>query len=375
MKKLAFLLLVALLLPLVACADSLMSITDLRAQVEASGGRWTQTYTTSKGETISVDVPIEVPNVETFPVVNATWMQRMPDQFRSEYGGTNMQTVVPYSFANIERYGHIVSFHNYEHIVGDGDRKGNRHFSYVGENLIHNDRALSEIYAFNNGLSAEDAFVFMMQTVRECYERYDMPFYEPYLNYISLNDLLCDGISLRGTGELFFDCFETIQGVPILSTAGQGCNRMRPYYRFYISSKDSYEFNCQPYVATEIVVEDVPLLSFSDIKPVYEDLITKGNLKDVYFLRLGYVSVYEGGKNENEVFRLIPCWALTGEYYTSAKDEESWKKQEESGALDDTAIMDRGSSKSILINAQTGKIIDTEASNSELRKLFNVKTR
>ena len=62
----AFFVLVFVLVLSVASAD-MVSISELRQQVEAIG-HWTQTYE-AHGRTIEVDVPIIVPEVEKLPVV------------------------------------------------------------------------------------------------------------------------------------------------------------------------------------------------------------------------------------------------------------------------------------------------------------------
>ena len=67
MKKILFVLCALLLVPTLALASGdMMSISELRYQVEAMG-RWTKTYE-ARGRTIEVDVPIIVPEVEEFPV-------------------------------------------------------------------------------------------------------------------------------------------------------------------------------------------------------------------------------------------------------------------------------------------------------------------
>ena len=373
MKKLAIALLVALLLPLVACADSLMSVSDLRAQVEASGGRWTQTYQTARGESIVVDVPIEVPDVEAFPIIKATWMQRMPDEFKAEYGANRSDRPEPRWLANIDRYGVASAAHDYGYYLSQSEVKG-KHFSLIGEDLLHNILPMSDIYAYNSALPADEAYDFLKGIVQECYERYGMSFNEPYLNFIRLNDLLCDGTSYRGTGEVFFKCYETLRGIPILTNVGKECNLARPFYELCVISKDSYQFRCQLYDEIAMLTDDVPLLSFDEIKPTFEKILNEGFLKDVYFLRLGYIAVYEEGKNENEIYRLLPCWVLTGEYYESAKDEAWWQEWQSTKEAEITPIMNRGATKDIIVNAQTGKIISPDASNSENRKLFSVKT-
>ena len=68
MKKMMALFWTLLLFPTLALASGdMVSISELRYQVEAMG-RWTQTYE-AHGRTIEVDVPIIVPEVDELPIV------------------------------------------------------------------------------------------------------------------------------------------------------------------------------------------------------------------------------------------------------------------------------------------------------------------
>ena len=65
----AFFVLVFVLVLSVASAD-MVSISELRQQVEVMG-RWTQTYETPNGK-VSVDIPIIVPEVENVPILQVS---------------------------------------------------------------------------------------------------------------------------------------------------------------------------------------------------------------------------------------------------------------------------------------------------------------
>ena len=70
MKKMMALFWTLLLFPTLALASGdMVSISELRQQVEAMG-RWTKTYE-AHGRTIEVDVPIIVPEVEKVPILSA----------------------------------------------------------------------------------------------------------------------------------------------------------------------------------------------------------------------------------------------------------------------------------------------------------------
>ena len=59
-----------LVLMLATASADMVSISELRQQVEVMG-RWTQTYDTPNGE-VSVDIPIIVPEVENVPILQVS---------------------------------------------------------------------------------------------------------------------------------------------------------------------------------------------------------------------------------------------------------------------------------------------------------------
>ena len=368
MKRLLILLIVALVLPLVVRADSLMSITDLRDQVEASGGRWTQTYTSVRGETISVDVMLDVPDVEAFPILRTTWMPKMTTQFVSDYGPNGNERTSPRWYAYVDRYGFVTADHDWDFALASNETGRGKTFDHPTVVLQHDYLDWTGAYAYNNDLPVGEAFSFMKSIIEECYSRYGLTYYEPYLNYILLEDLLCDGERIREKGAYYFQCNESIRGIPILVSIGKGCNAVTPNYRLRIIAPESYSFGCDLQHEVELLTDNVPLLPFESIKHTYEKMIEDGLLRDVYSARLGYVAVYEQGKLDNETFRLIPCWMLLGECYTSAKEEAK------EAPAEITNHFSLATTEAVVVNAQTGKIISRDATNKENQKLFNVKT-
>ena len=68
MKKFLTVLCALLLVPTLATANSnMVSISELRQQVEAMG-RWTQNDTVN-GEIIEINAPIKIPDVDELPVI------------------------------------------------------------------------------------------------------------------------------------------------------------------------------------------------------------------------------------------------------------------------------------------------------------------
>lgn len=71
MKKMMALFWTLLLFPTLALANSdMVSISELRQQVEAMG-RWTASYEAYKRK-IEVDIPIDIPEVDAVPIVQVS---------------------------------------------------------------------------------------------------------------------------------------------------------------------------------------------------------------------------------------------------------------------------------------------------------------
>ena len=317
-----------------------------------------------------MDVPIGVPEVPVFPVLKAQWMDELPDAFLDEYNGNATKETGIRWYATKDTYGIASANHDWDLLI-TREEANKKNIKWPTEVLPLTDVDWNSAYAYNNSFTIGEAYSFMEQILSQCFTKYGEVYNKPALKYISLeyppsrND-----VYLREKGAFFFHCYETLRGIPILDSIGKGCNDFTPTYDFHIISPDSYCFYSQLYKETEMLNDDVPLLPFSEIQPVFESLIQKGLLRDVYEVSLGYLAIYEEGKGNNETYRLIPCWMLVGEYYNSSKTEgKEWEIEVEPDYMRWTTT------QKILINAQTGKVIDQNASNKENKKLFSVKTR
>ena len=56
-----------------------------------------------------------------------------------------------------------------------------------------------------------------------------------------------------------------------------------------IYDQDSFSINSYCWKETSVLYDDVPLLSFDQVKPRLEKLIMRGNIRYVYHVGLGYV--------------------------------------------------------------------------------------
>ena len=88
--------------------------------------------------------------------------------------------------------------------------------------------------------------------------------------------------------------------------------------------------------------DDLPLCSFEKAVRTYEELIEKGQLRSVESLRLGYIAWYE--QKEATSFILLPTWVLEGDLYKDAQEKDKGSREHKPFGM-------------VLVNAQTGELL------------------
>ena len=92
MKKMMALFWTLLLFPTLALASGdMVSISELRQQVEAMG-RWTASYEAYKRE-IEVDIPIDIPEVDAVPIVQVSGYYAVDQEGRLTRDGTKLNKI------------------------------------------------------------------------------------------------------------------------------------------------------------------------------------------------------------------------------------------------------------------------------------------
>ncbi|MGI6215102.1 MAG: DUF6034 family protein [Christensenellales bacterium] len=118
----------------------------------------------------------------------------------------------------------------------------------------------------------------------------------------------------------FTQCFSGIPYYPAsYTTLEKGKNIIYPSGRigFKISSLDEYLLSSALLETVEEIVPDVPLHSFDNAKAVFEQEIAAGRLRSVDQVCLCYIP-YNDAK---DVWRLIPAWRVYGGYTDDAARE------------------------------------------------------
>ena len=338
MKKRLCILVAALLmlLPTALSAGSLaaadyVSIKELR---ETLPQRWTGEYVVEngaykqleKGDTVAVDVPIVVPEVDTVPVVRITW--EPPAEGLDE---------------------------SLEVVRDDWNAKGiNRNFPM--DELAF--PVLENHMTFTPELPWEEAPAIAMAEFQNW-----MPFMKdkeltPYFHR-SYGD--SDGNGFQG---IYF--YTTYYGIPhfignypfrqeLKSEKSEVEGRaIAPHSMVAMRIKRPGEFwtNISTSKEVGVDIDDIPLLSFDRIMEVLEQWVTDGYVYSLNEVSFGYMCFIDPEK-KGEEFVLLPVWAAKGRTREDLSLPFDLKTDQE--------VLDRigyTSSTVIAVNAQTGQVYD-----------------
>ena len=258
---------------------------------------WKETYQ-AYGRSIEVDCTIDIPDVTQFPVLT---VQAMPPVDEPLYSTLRQRYTAP----SETKLNYEFRSNDYQTVLtcadpGSWDEKAGEVPGKVTErwhSLLKYD--MNGIYADNNDLSLQDAFSIAQSRLREAF-----PDMELKLMDVALHDRLQNkenGEYLREKGCYYLYCTQKLHGIPFLAPIAaafvnfgympRNLNnlRQRGMILAAIYDQNSFSINSCCWKEVSILYDDVPLLSFDQVKPRFEELIKNGNIRYVYHIGLGYV--------------------------------------------------------------------------------------
>lgn len=307
-----------------------VSIREIR---ETLPERWTGEYVVKngapkqlkKGDTVSVDVPIVVPEVDAVPVVRITHeppVEGLDDSFE-----------------------------------GIWDRWAEKGIGRNSKTIDLTLPLLEENSTFDPSLPWEDAPAIAMEEFQKW-----LPFMRgkeltPYFQR-SYGDSETNGFQ-----SIYF--YTTYYGIPHLIVGGfrhdvKGEASPDPekptvppsFVAMRIKRPGVFWANITSSREVGVDVEDIPLLPFEEILKVMEQRVVDGHAYMLNEVRFGYMVFIDPNK-KGEEFVLLPVWAAKGRTRGDLKLPFDLKT--------DQAVVDRGgysSSEIIVVNAQTGEVYD-----------------
>lgn len=352
-----------LLLPVAAVAqDPMLTISELREQTPR---RWTGSFL-SGGERIEFDAPVDVPDVETLPVLRVR--QFAPDDaIGDRLGEVRLKRdPISYEVSNIEN-GSLAK------MFGDVNM-GSDTQAYIGQLWSMEKYALDAIRAENRKETLADQLAYMEQMTKIFAGKKAIRFAADQV-YVQtawrargrggLAEPLQGG-PIAGLGGYAIDGRPTLRGIPQLygvayayepGWAGDGSNGRYPYLPLHrmpcISLYDygeAYRSFDMSWCWQECGVEaaDMALCSFDAIASAFEQMFDGSRVRRVKSLRLGYVffldpDVHYAG-NEDDLraqYLAVPMWVA----------DVAYAARSGSGGLD----------RVYMVNAQTGEPVDRRA--------------
>ncbi len=339
-----------------AAADA---ATVMQMHAQAAQG-WHQTYT-AYGRTVTVDIPVQVPDVETLPVLRA-----------DAAAAAQTPPVTDWPDAALFQEPGFFRLDSHTAKTRQAAEPANRNDPPKGMDVQAVYREWNELepdtpYAFDNPASVRDAQAMMDKVLTDNFPGLADGL-TPYAAYatgaLRAYDEAADAFSgdpWPYCGVLMVYFHQQIGGVPLLCR-GESCfadfdhtpahAQTIPVGGTAILQEmpdgsglfQSAQFHLVS--VRETLLPDLPLCSLSEVLQTYETLIEQGLLRQVTGLRLGYVS----WEAEDGSLTLTPAWVLTGDLYASADtpDRQLFKNM-------DPRIPEHGC---VIVSALTAELID-----------------
>ena len=381
MKRFATMMGALLLVPTMACAE-LIEIAELTKEVPET---WMEKIDVN-GKTVSVDVPIYIPEVEKIDVLRIGRIEFHEDELRKGLGADG---VIDSNFKNYMNY-----------IVDDYSKQyGNEYFWNEDECLNDawklNEQSLSNIYAENQQISVYDA-------MKKAEKEMAGVLHEPLgfrIEKIRVNSSfqktkkpgkhISDGTfplgDLTGIGRYWITEKETINGIPLLATVaggylndkdlqtsvGEALCFANPRIHFIWHGERLHSFYFGDlFEPLEIIKDNIQFCSFRLIKEALENEIESGSISNVYSIQFGYIicadpSQKYGSPRSGETFIAFPMWVIKCSYTGGNRPTSPYPVLEE---MEENAFDYESADRDlqyVFINAQTGKVCDPNTVGTE----------
>lgn len=373
-------LIIILLFGIMAEAENRFTISEIYEQY--NGQRWQETYQTVRNETVMIDAPFIIPNVESAPVIRVGNYPALDSIVYDVYGKypRSLRKHVD-AWARSDGRDITLAMHQYWEFEIPDKYAGKSNF---GEEVFLPDEIDWNLHAENNDMIMGEAYELLTAKLNEILTAFgsgaiEMQLRDAYTLGLYRNEDNQPLIDHRGYG---FDFKQVIRGIPALGNAHLTYQhgRMRTNHRWEgvydnwinleMSSPVSYSMSAKLWKEEECLNEDIPLVPFDAGKAVIEQMIKDGLIRHIRRIQLGYVAYVEPDHNTKH-WILVPTWVVDCDWFPDAKDD-FWEEEYE----DEMNPYKRSGAHLIYINAQTGKLLDpmdTSRNRSDAPKILTWK--
>ena len=320
------------------CESDYVTIAELR---ESLPERWVGEYIVQngaykqleKGDTVSVDVPIVVPEVDAVPVVRITWeppIEGLDESFyisKNEWYSKTIGRNFPMDEMGFPVMEEKTTFDPelpWEDAPAIAIEEFRKYFPMM------RDKELTCYFHYSYGESEDNGF--------QC-----LYFYTTY-----------HGIPHLLSNRSFLHVIESEIGPnDLIDPPGNVAMRIKRPGQFWVNIDTSKEIGVE--------IEDIPLLPFEEILKAFERQVEAGHAYSLNEVRFGYMTFIDPEK-KGEEFVLLPVWAAKGRTRGDLTIPFDLKT--------DQVVKDRSAygCNSIVINAQTGEVYDLTGDRRENRR-------
>ena len=334
----------------IAAKKPCVTITDIKREVQEG---WRQTYT-FQGETIAINVAIEVPDADAVPALRVRCVGDLQPSGAPEKAEIYREP----------QEGFLYIIESHPGAIFGANTKGR--FRWLQN---YSDTALAE----NSPFSREEALAFLQKTIAPYVQACGSFAYEVRKMYVesrgykviksdSSGETLDYGTTCTEMGVYQIVFNQVFHGIPYLALSlpftwplkvEEGLMLAVGEIRAAVASETDYALAFHPVVEDAVLAQDIPLTPFADVKAAVEQLIESGYLRNVYSVRLEYC-FFNNPDDLHNTFILLPVWEVNGVYVQSPKDPTPTAR------FGDRATEIAYGGMPGYFNAQTGKYLDPE---------------
>lgn len=349
-----------------AFAQDKLSIAEMAAKTPAE---WKQTYA-AHGRTIEIDVSIDLPDADAFPVlIGAKRNSQVSDELVRYYEN------VEHTFEDVVYWNSEMKFTIAVNNPTRSRLKDRKDPGFIYEHDLElRNCDWNSAYAEENSITLQEAWEIFCTEFERCYGMNESD--DLFIKSVVIEDIRKtysksgEAVEqLTPKGNYCIECAQKFHNIPVLATISYAYhkpvkNSKLPLVNLLIRANIADEASFSLYFALlqeeAVLYEDVPLCAFERIQKQLEKQISMGLLRDVYTVRLGYVG-FSLPDNE-EAICFFPCWVVEGAIYPSAKKKSYANSRSDDPILSVRHQPDYGM---LFFNAQTGEMFEPDSNDKE----------
>lgn len=326
---------------------------------------WDEYIKSENGREIHIQIPINIPDVDTLPIVDISRME--PD-----INGLNQILSNGAELSYNDLSGISIGCSD-ENSIYNIKKSGVRSYLCINDLWSYeNKNDISSIYANDNTYSlmyVKEKMLKFFQNMYQCEDEVEVQKVKMEICYLLTDEKEIENGELIGNGQYMLTGNQKIEKIPIIVSALRGYkvdkieNRVEDELRMLDNTvllywRDEHEFAFMTRGAVKEQNKIEENMKICDTNVIFDSIrnyITKGVIEDIYSLELGYVVYAKNDENyekkdKNVEFRLIPTWVAKCKYPSKNTNDVEF-----SNAYD---YMNEFGFQYLLINAQDGKISD-----------------